>query len=241
MSFAIEHMVRNPKAVHADLVVKNDVLITKGGCFIYIPVSYESKELTIIGTTVKILGEFIITTDHKTYGVSKCTAMPTIMPTKIDIVKGETDEYYRFTFAPGSVVMPSTKLVKNSSLVYPIVVHFYDYGRIPFWMDVIHHSELLSRTGYWNGLQVFKDQVTHDIYSAHLQRSLKDPTVFFRNTVKSGADLNKRALFLALREPSLNKTSRLAKITDSRLKIGIRDALLHEPVRPEELEDIYMR
>lgn len=237
----LEQMVRNPKKVHQDLVVKNGTIITKGGCFIYVPRDYESKELAIIGVNVQILCEFIITTDNKTYGVSKCTAMTTIMPTKIDIVKENDVEYYRFTFAPGSVVMPSTRLVKNSSLVYPIVLHFYDYGRIPFWMDAVHHAELLSLTGKWNGLQVFKDQVTHDVYSAHLQRSTSDPRIFFRHTLKSSNDIKKPVTFLPLRDPSLNKTSRLARISDNRLNVGIRGALLNEPTRPEELEDIYIR
>lgn len=237
----LESMVRNPKKVHQDLVVKNGTLITKGGCYIYIPRDYESKELAIIGVTVKSLCEFIITTDNKTYGVSKSTAMAVLMPSRIDIVKENDVEYYCFTFAPGSVVMPSTSLVKDSSLVYQIVQHFYDYGRIPFWMDVVHHAELLSHTGKWNGLRVFKDQVTHDVYSAHLQRSATDPRKFFRHTLKTSNDLKKPATFLSLRDPSLNKTSQLARISDNRLNVGIRGALLNEPARPEELEDIYMR
>tara|TARA_Y100001956_G_scaffold9851_1_gene8642 strand:- start:4686 stop:5405 length:720 start_codon:yes stop_codon:yes gene_type:complete len=237
----ITKATRNPTKVHADLKAVGNTTVTKGGCWIIFPADYTAKSLAFITGEVTVLGCWCITTDGKTYGVSSATAMMRMIPDDIQLVEINGEDFYQLRFEPGSVVIQNRFLPCDKKIVYNVMSYFYDYGKAPFYMNVIDHAELLSETKRWNDLAVFKDQITHDIYSAQLQRSLKDTGSFYRHTIKSPADLLKSAQYIPLRDGPANKTSRLAKIADTELHRGIRSALQDDPIRPEPLEQLYMR
>lgn len=240
---AMESAVRNPTKIHADLVVVNGgkAIMTKGGCYIYTPVGFISKELAFIGNTIEIIGLYAISTDRKTFGVSQATALMEITPTSYEEVLIQDEPYYEFRFEPGTVVIPNRDLPILSAHVFNVTSYFYDYGRRPFWVLAEDDAEVLSGVRRWNGITVFDDQTTADIFVAHTQRDPKDVHKFYRHSLRTAADLNKPPLYVPMRDGPLNKTSRLAKIADVELKRGIRSALNVEPVRPEPLEDLYMR
>lgn len=238
---AMENAVRDPRKVHADLIDQDTMTLTKGGCYIYIPVGYTSKEMAYISSTVDIMGMFAITTDRKTYGVSNVTTMMEITPTTFEVVDIFGEPHYEFRFDPGTVVFPQRNIQCVPGHVYNIASYIYDFGNAPFWMSAVDHAELLSNVTLWNTFRVFNDQISHDIYAAHVQRSPKDVRAFFRTLLKKDSDLFSPVQFIPLRDGSLNKTSRLAKLADTELKRGIRSALSNDPVRAEPLEDLFMR
>ena len=238
---AIETAVRDAKKVHADLVDQDVSTITKGGCYIYIPVGFTSKEMAFISSEVIIMGMFAISTDRKTYGVSNVTTLIAITPTTFEEVEIFGEPYYEFRFDPGTVVFPNRMLPCIPGHVYNIVSYLYDFGNVPFWMNAVDHAELLADVGKWNTFKVFNDQIDRDVYAAHIQRNPKNVREFFRASLKKDSDLFNPVQFIPLRDGSLNKTSRLAKITDTELRRGIRSALTNDPVRAEPLEDIFMR
>lgn len=237
----ITKAVRNPAKVHQDLKKVDGKLVTKGGCWIYIPVSYSSKDLAFITSSVTILGVFLITTDNKTYGASGATSLMNINPSAIEVIDINGEEYYQFYFEPGSVVVSNVNLKCVKKLTYNIMSQFFDYGRVPFWFTPIDHASLLANVRYWNDMTVFPDGITHDIYSAHLQRNTNDVRKFYRHSIKKESDLHQPAIYIPLRAATLTKTSRLAKLADTELKRGIRNALLNDPVREEPLEALLMR
>ena len=240
---AMESAVRSPAKIHSDLVVVNGgkSILTKGGCYIYIPVGFVSKEMAFIGNTIEIIGLYAITTDQKTYGVANATAMKEITPTSYEEVTIAGEPYYEFRFEAGTVVIPNRDLTVLPGHVYNVTSYFYDYGRRPFWVLAEDDAEVLTGTPRWNGITVFPDQTTADVFVAHTQRDPRDVHKYYRHSLKNEGDLRKPPLYVPLRDGPLNKTSRLAKVADVELKRGIRSALNVEPVRPEPLEDLYMR
>lgn len=238
---AIETARRDPKKITADLVNVGAATITKGGCYLYIPVGFTSKELAFISSTVEIVGLFAISTDRKTYGVSNVTTFIEITPSSFEEVDVNGEPYYEFRFDPGTVVFPNRMLQVVSNPVYNLASYIFDFGNRPFWFTVVDDAELFADTPYWNGFQVFADQITADCYAAHTQRKMGDPRTFFRASLKKDSDMFNACQFIPLRDGSLNKTSRLAKIADVELKRGIRSALSVDPVRAEPLEDLFMR
>lgn len=237
----IETARRDATKIHADLVDEGTATITKGGCYLYIPVGFTSKELAFISSTVEIVGIFAISTDRKSYGVSNVTTFIEITPSSFEEVDVSGEPYYEFRFDPGTVVFPNRMLQVVSNPVYNIASYIYDFGNRPFWFSPVEDAELMSETPLWNGFRVFADQITADCYAAHTQRNPSDPRQFFRYTLKKDSDLFGPIQFIPLRDGSLNKTSRLAKLADVELKRGIRSALTVEPVRAEPLEDLFMR
>lgn len=237
----IETAQRNGAKVHADLVNQGVASITKGGCYIYIPVGFTSKDLAFISSSIEIIGLFAISTDRKTYGVSNVTTLIEITPSSFEEITVHGEPYYEFRFDPGTVVFPNRMLQVVSNHVYNIASYWYDFGNRPFWATAVEDAELLSETQKWNGFRVFADQITADCYAAHTQRVQGDPRQFFRNSLKKDSDLFKPVQFIPLRDGSLNKTSRLAKLADVELKRGIMSALNVDPIRAEPLEDLFMR
>ena len=237
----IESARRDATKINADITVAGVTAITKKGCYIYIPVEYTSKELAFISNTIEIIGVFAISTDRKTYGVCGITTYVEITPTSFEEVDVDGVPYYEFCFDPGTVVFPNLEVSVISDPVYKIASYVYDYGKRPFWFNIIDDAELLSDTDIWNGFTVFGDQITADCYAAHTQRAANDSRVFFRSTLKKDSDIYSKPQFIPLRNGSLNKTSRLAKLADVELKRGIRSALNVDPIRAEPLEDLFMR
>lgn len=239
---AMENAVRNSTKIHADLKLVNDekTAVTKGGCFIYIPEGYIAKELAFIGNTIDIVGVFAITTDRKSYGVSSCTSVMEITPDSYSVVTINDEPYYEFCFLPGSIVFPNLDIAVIPGYIYNLTSYVYDYGNRPFWVDPKDDAELLSSAPLWNGIRVFGDQSTADIFAAQTQRVQGDPESTYRHSLKRGGGKYK-PLYIPLRDGPLNKTSRLAKIADVELKRGIRSALKVQPTRAEPLEDLYMR
>lgn len=237
----IESARRDPTKIHADLVDEGTATITKGGCYLYIPVGFTSKELAFISSTVEIVGLFAISTDRKTYGVSNVTTFIEITPSSFEEVDVAGEPYYEFRFDPGTVVFPNRLLQVISNPVYNLASYIFDFGNRPFWFTPIEDAELFSDTPFWNGFKVFADQITADCYAAHTQRKKGDPRTFFRYSLKKDSDLFSPVQFIPLRDGPLNKTSRLAKLADVELKRGIRSALSVDPVRAEPLEDLFMR
>lgn len=237
----ISKATRNPTKVHADLKAVGNTTATKGGCWVLFPATYTSKDLAFITGEVNVIGVWCITTDFKTYGVSNATTMMRMAPDDIQVVEVDGEDYYQLKFEAGSTVIQNRFLPADKKIIYNVMSYFYDYGKAPFFMNVVDHAELLSESKRWNTMVVFKDQITHDIYSAQLQRSLNDVKKFFRHTIKNPTDLLKTAQYIPLRDGPANKTSRLAKIADTELHRGIRSALLDDPIRPEPLEQLYMR
>ena len=233
--------VRNPTKVHADLVSSGNATITKGGCHVLFPAGYTAKGLAFITADVNVVGIWVITTDFKTYGVGKSTTMMRMSPDDIQVIDIDGVDYYQLSFNAGSEVISNRFLKRDKKMIYNVMSYFYDYGKSPVWFSPVDHAELLMDSRRWNDMVVFEDQITHDIYSAHLQRSNKDTKTFFRHTLKSPADLLRTAKYIPLRDGAANKTSRLAKLSDTELNKGIRGALLDDPVRPEPLEQLYMR
>lgn len=237
----ITKAVRNPAKVHKDLKKVGSTLVTQGGCWIYAPTSYTAKDMAFITATVTIIGVYLITTDHLTYGAANATSLMGLEPSVIEVVMIDEVEYYQFYFEPGSVVVSNVFLKCERKMPYNVMSYFYDYGRVPFWMTIIDHGSLLASTRYWNDMTMFPDGITHDIYSAHLQRDNKNVRKHFRHSIRTEADIRIPATYIPLRDGALNKTSRLAKLSDTELKRGIRSALLNDPVREEPLEQLLMR
>lgn len=86
----------------------------------YIPSRFIERGLVEIGIKTHIVGIYAIVLEFTYYAVSLVNAMVQIEPacaTKELLMK---NEYYEFSFDPGSTVLSSTNLVKTDTLVYRI-------------------------------------------------------------------------------------------------------------------------
>lgn len=233
----ISKLKRNPTKVQDTLFEnKEHQLITKTGCKIVIPASYTSKGLAVISSEVSILGIFAMVIDGNFYSVSRSTSMMTITPTSIDSEMINDTEHLVFTFAPGSVVIKNTMLVKNKKLVNNIMDYFVDYGHSPWFISYVDHSELFANSKYFNDIKLGQSQAVLDIITAHVSRNPKKFEQYYRHSIKESSELWLQPTFIATRDIANNTTSNLARINGSELQRALKASLLAKPERAEPLE-----
>lgn len=236
----ISKAVRNPQRVHASLLEKDNQLITKTGCTIYIPERYISKGLAVIGTEISILGIYAMFIDDVTYGVSTATAMCTLGDLHIsDKVTIEDVDYLSYKFPAGAVVLKTVELVIVKKIVNAIMDFFVDYGYTPWFFNYVDLAELFFDTGYWNKMDM-GGQIVQDIITANISRDPKDITKLFKDTMSNIKQLDTRPTFIPQRDIGMNTSSNLARVNGSELARATRAMLLSEPTQPQELEDILM-
>lgn len=237
----ISKTIRDPQKVHDTLLEKDDQLITKSGCTIYVPEGYTSKGLAVIGTEISILGVFAIFIDDKTYGVSTATSMMTLGDNHItdSVMVGET-VYLSYTFPAGAVVFKSVELIKEKKLVNAIMDFFFDYGYSPWWMTYLDMAELYKYAGYFNQMNM-GGQIVQDIIVAGIARNPDNVHQFYRMELDNIKQIYQRPTFLKQRDIAMNTSSNLARINGSELARATKAVLLSEPTQPQELEDILMR
>ena len=236
----ISKLKRNPTKVQDTLVEKNNQLITKTGCKIVIPASYTSKGLAVISSEVSILGIFAIIIDGNFYSVSRSTSMMTITPTQIENEMIADAEHLVFTFAPGSVVIKNTMLVKNKKLVNNIMDYFVDYGHSPWFISYVDHAELFANSKYFNDIRLGQSQAVLDVITAHVSRNPNKFEQYYRHSLKETGDLFRQPTFIATRDIANNATSNLARINGSELQRSIKSSLLATPERAEPLEQHFI-
>jgi hypothetical protein len=233
---------RDAARVRSTLVETPDhQLITKSGCTIYVPANYTDKGLAVITSEVSILGVYALFIDDVTYCVSNATCMLTISPDQINTVQMDDEEYFKFSFNPGSVVIQNTMSVKNKKLTNYIMDYFIDYGHTPWFMNYQDLAELFSQSRYYNNMRMGQGQPVLDIIVAGISRNPKNVREYYRHAITTEGEITGKPRFVPLRDIAINTTSNLARLNGSELQRGIKSALLSEPQRSEPLEELLIK
>ena len=233
---------RDAAKVKATLVETDQhQLVTKTGCTIYVPANYTDKGLAVIASEVTILGVYALFIDDVTYSVSNATCMLSLKPDMVDTIQMDDQEYFKFSFNPGSVVIQNTMSVKNKKLTNYIMDYFIDYGHTPWFMNYQDLAELFSQSRYYNDLRMGQGQPILDIIVAGIARNPKNVREYYRHAMTNEAQLREYPRFVPLRDIAINTTSNLARLNGSELQRGIKSALLSEPQRSEPLEELFIK
>ena len=117
----ITKLIRNAEKAHAAIKELDDgSLVAVKECKIYVPLRFTECGLAFVGLEKRIVGIYAIVVDNVFYGVSNICALMEITPTSTTKVMVDDEEYYEFTFEPGSVITPNVNLIKTDTLVYRI-------------------------------------------------------------------------------------------------------------------------
>lgn len=237
----ISKLKRNPEQVQSTLTEKNGQLITKSGCHIQIPAGYTSKGLATISNEVSTLGIFAIITDEKYYSLSLITSMMVLVPSDLKYITIDDKPYIEMWFAPGSVVIKNTSLVKNKKLVNFVMDYYVDYGKIPWFLSYVDHAEIFKLSREFNNIFMADSIVPYDIITAHISRSPDDFNSYYRHTIEKQTDLYAQPTIIPSRDIANNTNSNLARINGSELNKALKSALTSAPQEAEPLEELYLK
>src|SRR5262249_24852488 len=144
------------------------------------------------------------------------------------------DEYYEFTFDPGSTVIASTMLVKSDTLVYSIYNEILAKGRVPWYLGLEEMSELFDTAPYHAGANIGRNQEITEMIVSVTARNANDRHMQYRHLVESYEDLALRPpAWVPLRSVEFVASNTLNKIGGSYARDGMISALVTPTDRVE--------
>ena len=236
-------LIRDPSKVLASLKeLPDNRLVTTKGCKIYIPVRYAERGLAQIGIETYIVGIYAITVDDTYYGVSIVNAMTRIEPTSTIKIMVDDEEYYEFSFDPGSTVMSSTLLVKRDTLTYNIYDEIISKGRVPWYMNYIDLSKLFETAKYHAGANIGQNQEVVELIVSMIARNPDNRHEYYRHSIKSLDDVTlKPPAVIPLKSVIYGATNTTNKLAGSYFHEGLVSALNTPSDRVERIEDLLRR
>lgn len=238
-----KELIRDASRVHGCLKELPDGrLVTTKGCKIYTPTRFAERGLASIGIETHIVGVYAIVVEDKFYGVSMVNAMQRIEPTStIKVVIGD-EEYYEFSFEPGSTVVSSVQLVKTDTLVYKIYDEIIAKGRVPFYLGYTELGKLFDTALYHAGAKIGTNHEVTELIISMISREPSDRAKYYRQTVQSMADVQtKPPAFIPLRSVTYAATNTTNKLAGSYFKEGLTSALVSPADRVERIEELLRR
>lgn len=238
-----KHLRRDAAKVQACLKELPDGrLVTTKLTRIYIPARFAERGLAEIGIETHIVGIYAISVEDTFYGISMVNAMMRIEPTSTMKVVIDEEEYYQFTFEPGSTVLPSVHLVKMDTLVYKIYDEIIAKGRVPWYLGYTELGKLFDTARKHAGANIGSNHGVTELIVSMISRDAKDRTKYYRQTIQSLDEMAKRPpAFIPMRSVTYAATNTTNKLAGSYFNEGLVSALVSPSERTERIEELLRR
>lgn len=236
-----KNLIRDPQKVHACLQELPDSrLIALKEVKIYVPARFEEQGLyEQVGSDTYIVGIYAIVVEDKYYAVSLVNAMIRVDPSSELKVKIQGEDYFEFTFAPGTSVFPTVNLVKNDVLVYRIYNEFISKGKIPWYLGYSELGQIFDTAQYHAGANIGQNPEVTELIVSIITRDAADKVKYYRTTInKPGEDVNKEPSFIPLRSVTYGATNTTNKLAGSYWQEGLTSALVSPSERVERIESL---
>lgn len=172
---------RDPAQVHKTLVENPDgSVMTTTGCSIVIPERYIERELAHVADEFQTLGIFALVTNDGNYAVSTAMAMLRLNPIATTKVTYKEASYLILQFAPGSIVIHSTDVVKDEVLLYDVYNDFIDSGNIPWFVNYNDMLLMFDNSLYFTGRKLGSNHSVLPLIISTIARSGKDRRMHYR-------------------------------------------------------------
>lgn len=236
----IRLLVRDSAKVHACLKETSDgQLITTKECKIYVPQRFEQIGLASIGVETHIVGLYAIVFEDKYYGVCNVNTMMRIKPTATERIKIEGVEYFEFTFAAGSTIIPSMDLVKRDILVYYIYDEVISSGRVPWYLTYDDLGSIFDTAEEYAGANIGQNREITEMLVSLIARDKKDRAKFFRRDAVIGEEIrNIKPVFIPLSSVIHSATNTTNKLAGAYMQHGVVSALSNPATKVERIESL---
>ena len=235
----ISLFTRDATKVHQDLVEQKDgSVITKSGCKIYIPSRFTERGLAAAGSIVNTVSIYAISVGNY-YGVSAAPVTVGLTPSSTNIVTFDESDYLEFSFDPGSVVFPSTELVRDDTLLYKIFDEIIAMGYSPWYLNYEDMGKLFTESAYYAGPALGSNNSILELIASSIARDPDNLNQYYRQGLSSLEQVKSRPPeFIALRNIQLGATNTTAKLLGAYFDEGLTAALVNPSTRNERVEDL---
>lgn len=227
----IKNLRRDSFAVQDNFVINGENVMTKKDCFFLVPYNYINYKLASTGERIMIAAVFAIVIDG-VYGVMNACANLVITPNEVNQIKINGEEYLQFGFVKGQVVT-TTKIVKDSDLLYEMNKYFYTFGRVPWFMSYTDVNRVMKMHKAYGGLNISPNNIPFEVVTSKICRDPKDKFKFYRH-----GQMQNNPVVVPFNSVLFNATNTTAKILGNYLSDGFTSAILSPSDRVETVETL---
>lgn len=224
-------MLKRDRAYIAQqLSLKDEKYVTSKRTIIEFPSWYKEKGLYDISDTTFIYGVFAIIIDDR-YSVS---VIPTIMsttPVMVTEVDKDGVSYTQFHYAPGDVLLNTSKVIMQPFLVYNIFDMFFMQAKIPWFIEYLDLCKIMDNTVTYGGTNFGKSYIGNEVLTSFITRSGKDKFTFYRQDKTKGIE------YVDLMDVRYSTLSTVNKIAGNYFEESLVSALVQKEKKPTTLEN----
>lgn len=211
------------------------MVMTTKEMYVYFPVRFVHANLAFIEDRYRVCGYLSLVTGDK-YAVLSIPNLVTMNPTSVSTVKIDEEDHYELYFDSGVPLFDTTRLSKDSTLVYPIYNELVSKPNMPIYFGYNDALLCLQKAGKYAGLTLEKTNVATEIIVATTTRNAEDPRIMFRHVIMQNKNAN--PAFFGLRNIQFGVSNLPTAIMGSYSDMGIDSILVHPPKKLEKYEKL---
>jgi hypothetical protein len=162
----LKDLQRDPDSIKKHLKKIGKTYVAKNDISILFPDRYINKNLATLGSTVKVVGIFIILDEDGKYGVLNIPTLVELTPDMVLDVSIGTEIYKMLKFTKDSIVMPNSEPVKMDSFIDPLFDLFMVFGKVPFFLEPHDLSDIFVESDRFAGTGIGNNTVTMELITS---------------------------------------------------------------------------
>lgn len=208
-------------------------------CKVIIPTRFETIGLATVSVETHVVGIYALLFEDGIYAVCNVCAMMRINPSKTEKIKIENTEYYVFTIAAGTALLPNINLVRQDILTYYIYSEMLSAGKIPWYLSYNDLGSIFDTAKSHANANIGQEREITEMLVSLASRTKGDRAVFFRMLAKDPSMISRvNPAYIPLRSVIYAATNTTTKLAGSYMHQGIVGALVTPSENVERIEEI---
>jgi hypothetical protein len=233
MLYDISKLKRKPEVIKKKLNPINGKVLALDDLTIMFPSKYLANVLSVADistTSITTVGIFAILDNDGNYGVINSMGEYTLPLSELDTTLIDNVEYQLCKYSKGSIVFSSTDSYVKSNYVYPIFLHIFSNGDVPWFLNYEDVSDVFKTCSKYTGLSIGNDPLSFELMTSIIARCRGSKERYHKETLSS------EIAYVGLNDTIYGHTT-----TESRL-VGnyLKDGILATITKPEQEGTIMM-
>jgi len=236
----IDNLKRNPTKIKKCFKKIGKSLITTENIKVIYPEKYESKNLAVVDSTVRLVSIFAILDDNNNYAVNNLPIFINLTPSNIDHVTIDNELYTVLEFEEGSTYTENTELIVNNKFLYDLFNLYYINGKIPWFMNYNDLINLFSKTAKYANSDLGSNPIISEILASIVAKSPTDKSILYREILKNNKKLlnSIKPTYVGLMNPFYTFDNTVSRISGSYYSKGLMGALINKEKETTRIEEI---
>jgi hypothetical protein len=216
----------NPKAISKLYSNKGDSVVASDTFYIMFPERYINKGLATMGTSVKLLSVYAIVDKNMNYGVITAPVFMDIIPTNVTSVMVDGVVNKVLEIGKGETFILNRNLIKSATFMYDVFDEFFLQGKVPWYISYDKLSDLFAESKKYANSDIGSDSIAIEIITSIVSRSIKDPLVSYRESIKSSSSGNKPK-YVGLNNVFYSYDNTLSKVMGGYMQLGVTISIVN--------------